>query len=258
MLAGKNLSYRYKNLAVDDISLELNCGEIYSIIGPNGSGKSTLVKLLCGLLKPYQGSIYFNKQSLNSINRRELARKIGYVAQEMRVAFPITAMEFVLQGRYAHTGMMGFERDEDLAIANEALTLTDTLAFATRNINELSGGERQRVFLARALAQAPQILILDEPTSNLDIAHQVSTFALLHRLTRERNIGVLVITHELNLAAEYSDKVLLLKTGKMIACGPPKVVMTQEIMQAVFETDLFIDQHPQSGAPRITIAVKKI
>jgi ABC-type cobalamin/Fe3+-siderophores transport system ATPase subunit len=174
------------------------------------------------------------------------------------VQFPLTALEFVLQGRFAYGRGFGFEQADDLAAARAALALTDTEEFQDRELNALSGGERQRVFLARALAQQARWLLLDEPTSNLDISHQVAALALLRRLTREQQLGVLLITHELNLAAEFADRVLLLKAGRAIRFGPVAEVMQQQPLEEVFDTSLIVDRNPESGAPRVTINTFKL
>jgi iron complex transport system ATP-binding protein len=257
MLRAESLHFNYDKPVVEDISLQIAPGELLSVIGPNGSGKSTLVRLLAGMLRPASGKVFVGDSLLESLTRKELARQIGYVAQETRVQFPMSALEFVLQGRFAHGRAIGFEGSEDLAAAREAMEMTDTASFMDRQLNALSGGERQRVFLARALAQQPRIMLLDEPTSNLDIAHQVSTFLLLNRLTKERAVSVLFITHELNLAAEFADRILLIKEGKRVSCGTPHEVFQPEMLERVFETRLIVDKNPESGAPRVTVSVTK-
>ncbi|MEW6732192.1 MAG: ABC transporter ATP-binding protein [Acidobacteriota bacterium] len=253
MLQAQGLYFNYQRPVIEDVSLRLTAGEMLAVIGPNGSGKSTLVRLLAGLLTPAAGTVLFNEQLLTMWPRRELARQIAYVAQESRVQFPLVVFEFVLQGRFAHGRGLGFESEDDLAAAREALVLTHTAEFADRQLNALSGGERQRVFLARALAQQPKLLLLDEPTSNLDISHQVATLTLLTRLTRERGLAVLLITHELNLAAEFANRIMLLKAGRVAGCGSPSEVFQRELLEEVFETSLMVDRNPISGAPRVNV-----
>ncbi|KAF0248432.1 MAG: iron complex transport system ATP-binding protein [bacterium] len=253
MLKAENLYFSYKNPVIEDVSLTIEQGSLGVLIGPNGSGKSTLMKMLAKLLIPNKGKIFLANQLLKNISQRQLAQQIGYVAQETKIEFPLSAFEFVLQGRFAYGQGFGFEQDKDLQLAHKIMQLTATDSFVERRINALSGGERQRVFLARALAQEPKLLLLDEPTANLDISHQVATFKLLRELTRQQNLTVLLITHELNLAAEFADKILLLKKGRVFSQGSPKQVLVQSVLESVFETHLLIDNNPKSGAPRVTI-----
>lgn len=253
MLKAENLWFSYKNPVIEDVSITIEEGSLAVLIGPNGSGKSTLMKMLAKLLTPNKGKIFLANNLLKNISRRDLAQQIGYVAQETKIEFPLSSFEFVLQGRFAYGRSFGFEQDKDLEFAHKAMQLTATNSFAERQINALSGGERQRVFLARALAQEPKLLLLDEPTASLDISHQVTTFKLLKELTHKQNLTVLLITHDLNLAAEFADKILLLKKGKIFSQGSPKHVLVQSTLESVFETQLLIDNNPRSGAPRVTI-----
>lgn len=253
MLQATDLYFSYKEPIIKRVSLELAAGELLVILGPNGAGKSTLVRLLAGLLSPQQGTIQLATRPLNSYSRREIARYIGYVAQETKVEFPLTALEFVLQSRFSHSAGWGFEQPQDLEIAQQAMNLTDTFPFSNRPINALSGGERQRVFLARALAQQPKLLILDEPTANLDIAHQVATVKLLRKLAQEQQLAILLITHELNLAAQVASRILLMQSGEVVICDTPTKVLQKEILERVFQIPLLIDQHPKSGLPRVTV-----
>ena len=224
-----------------------------AVLGPNGSGKSTLLKTIVGILSPSSGSVLVDDRDLATVSRREAARLIGYVAQESTVRFPLTAMEFVLQGRFAQGRLVGFESDEDEREANRAMELTETSPFASRVVNELSGGERQRVMLARALASRPKLLVLDEPVANLDISHQVKMLDLVSRLVTDEEMSAVVVTHELNLAAEFATEVLLLKAGEAIAFGNPPGVLSEERLRSVFSTDLIVDVNPRSGAPRVTL-----
>jgi len=177
---------------------------------------------------------------------------MALVAQSGELRFPLTALEYVLTGRFAHVDSLGFDTPRDVEIALNALRDTDAIQFAERRFNEISSGERQRVVLARALAQEPRLLLLDEPTANADIAHQISLLGFVRDLTREKKLGALVVTHEINLAAEYADRVALLKRGKLLACGDAQEVMTDQLLSQLFETALFVDEHPHSGRPRVT------
>ena len=177
---------------------------------------------------------------------------IGYVPQESVVRFPLTAMEYALQGRFAQGRLIGFESDEDLHAANWAMELTETTVFAARRMQELSGGERQRVMLARALAARPRLLVLDEPVANLDISHQIKILELVKSLTASGDMSAIVVTHELNLAAEFASRVLLLVEGQVYAHGAPSEVMTEVRLHRVFDANVLVDQNPLTGAPRVT------
>ena len=198
---------------LNGISLAIDRGEIAGIIGPNGSGKTTLLKLLSKVLKQESGSIRLMGRDLASMKHKEIARIVGVVPQGTSIAFSFTVREVVLMGRSPHLGILQMEQEADLKIADNAMGLTDTLELADRNIDELSGGECQRVIIARALAQEPKIMLLDEPTSYLDINHQLEIFDLIKRLNKERDLTVVIVSHDLNMAAEYCDRLILLKDG---------------------------------------------
>jgi iron complex transport system ATP-binding protein len=253
MLEVRDITFEYAAAVLKGISFNVKGGELLAVLGPNGAGKSTLLKIIIGLLAPASGRVLIEGQNLKTMSRKAAARLIGYVAQETHLRFPLTAMEFVLQGRFAQGRLIGFESDEDLREARRAMEMTETFQFACRLVGELSGGERQRVTLARALASRPRLLVLDEPVANLDISHQVKLLELTRRLTAEEGIAAIVVTHELNLAAEFATRTLLLKSGEMQACGNPREVLTEENLCSVFDTNLFVDVNPISKAPRITI-----
>jgi iron complex transport system ATP-binding protein len=253
MLELSNIEFSYSSPILRNVSVGVGAGELLAVLGPNGSGKSTLLKLLVGILEPDAGVIEVSGRRLDELSRREAARLIGYVPQESSTRFPLTTLEFVLQGRFAHGRMIGFESEDDAREAARAMELTETLEFVSRKMSELSGGERQRVMLARAIAARPLLLVLDEPVANLDVSHQVKVLELVKRLTVERGLAAVVVTHELNLAAEFASRVLLLKSGAPIAFGTPDEVMTPEKLEKVFETDLLVDRNPVTGAPRITL-----
>jgi len=236
---------------ISGVSLEIHAGEMVALLGPNGSGKSTLLSLAIGALKPDRGEVLFDNQPLAGFSRREVAQRMAMVALQGDIRFPMTALEYVLTGRFAYTNAFGFDSPRDVEIAMQSLSDTDAAQFANRRFNQLSSGERQRVALARALAQQPRLLLLDEPTANADIAHQLSLLDLVQELTRERSLGALIVTHEINLAAEFADRVALIKDGRLAACGVTRDVITAELLSGLFETPLFVDRHPQSGAPRV-------
>ena len=254
MLEVRDIRFEYSAPVLKGVSFDAGEGELFAVIGPNGSGKSTLLKIILGFVKPSTGNVKLGGRDVSSLSRREAARLIGYVAQESSIRFPLTAMEFVLQGRFAQGRLLGFESKHDLREASRAMEMTETNQFAGRLISELSGGERQRVMVARALASQPRLLVFDEPVANLDIAHQVKILELVRRLADQERMSAIIVTHELNLAAEFATQVLMLRTGVAIACGPPGAVMNEENLRALFDADLIVDTSPTSGAPRITIA----
>ncbi|HZS44489.1 MAG TPA: ABC transporter ATP-binding protein [Blastocatellia bacterium] len=256
MLSVDHVSFSYDKAVLCDISFNVRAGELLVVLGPNGSGKSTLLHLLNGELKPDPGTVTFEGKSLDQFSRREIAQRISYVPQESTIRFPLTVTEFILQGRFAHIRGLGFESEGDLEAGREAMRLTSTEDFADRRINEISGGERQRVLLARALAQNARLLLLDELTANLDISFQVSMLEMVKRLTNSRKIAAVVVTHELNLAAEFADSVLLLQKGELVGLGEPRDVLTEQRLQSLFRTKLMVDQNPLSGAPRITFSAQ--
>jgi iron complex transport system ATP-binding protein len=256
MLEVSDIRFSYAGPVLKGLTLAVRDGELLALLGPNGAGKSTLVKLIVGILRPASGQLLLDGRDLRAMSRREAARLIGYVAQESVVMFPLTAMEYVLQGRFAQGRLIGFESDEDLCEAQRVMELTETADFAGRLVQELSGGERQRVMLARALVARPRLLVLDEPVANLDIAHQVKMLELVKRLIDDGGMSAIVVTHELNLAAEFATSVLLMKSGEVTAHGPPREVMTESHLREVFNAPLAVDANPASGAPRITIVVR--
>ncbi len=255
MLEARDITICYGTReAVAGVSLRADPGRIVAIIGPNGAGKSTLMRALNGALSPARGEILLDGRPLGSYPRRAVSRRIAVVAQESELRFPVTVMDFVLGGRYARsgTGAWGWETERDVAVAREALRETSLKDYGSRLISELSGGERQRVVLARALATEAPILLLDEPTANLDLAHQAAMLALVRKRGDRKETASVVVTHDVNLAAEFADRVLLLKEGRMLASGPPRDVLTPEILHEVFDIRVLVDAHPISGAPRIT------
>ena len=258
LLQLENVSFQYDQEILTQINLDVRAGEILALLGPNGAGKSTLLNVAAGKLKPQTGVVRLQDKNLSDFSRREIAKHVALVAQASELHFPLTVLEYVLAGRFAHTSNIGFDSPADIEIALQALAATDATQFAARLFNQLSSGEKQRVVLARALAQQPQLLLLDEPTANLDVAHQITLLDLVQRLTREQQIGVLIVTHEINLAAEYADRVALLKQGKILACGTVEAVLTSENLRAVFDAELAVHKHPQSNKPMITMIGKTL
>lgn len=256
MLEASHLSINYgKRHAVVDVSLRVAAGQMTMIIGANGAGKSSLLRALNGTIQPAKGEVRLDGKPLKSYPRRAVGRRVAVVAQESELAFPVSVLEYVLGGRYAWSGgIWGWESKRDLEIAAEVLHETELESFSERLMNELSGGERQRAVLARALATTAGILLLDEPTANLDLAHQASMLRLVRTRCDKSGSGAVIVTHDINLAAEFADSVVLLKNGMMVAAGDPHEVLTEELLGNVLDIKVLVDVHPISGAPRITPA----
>lgn len=229
-------------------------GAFLGIIGPNGSGKTTLLKVMNGLLRPQAGEVRLCGRSLEGMRRRDVAGVIAVVPQEGAVPLTFSVEEMVLMGRTPHLGRFGFEGKADFRIAREAMDRTGVLDLARRPYDALSGGERQRVLIARALAQEPRLILLDEPTAHLDIRHQAGIFDLMKDLNRRRGLTVVAVTHDINLAALYSDEVLLLADGRLHGAGPPGAVVTEANIRRVYRTAVHVDFHPETGLPRVTPA----
>lgn len=242
--------------AIDELTVNVGRGELYAVIGPNGSGKSTLARLLLGVLRPDAGRATFDGRDASAWDRRALAQRIGVVPQGEEVVFPMTVRELVLMGRYPHLGAWRRESAADLEAVERALAGCDVAALADRVVTQLSGGERQRARIARALAQEPGTLVLDEPTAALDIAHEMSIFELLARLRTERAVTVLLVTHNINLAARYADRMLLLERGRAVAEGTPAEVVTRARIERSYHWPVNVFPHagpgPDAGAPQVT------
>lgn len=244
---GLSFSYPGQEMpAVRDVSLRIRPGACTAVLGPNGCGKSTLLRLLLGVITPDAGEVRFLDRPVADWSRAELARRVGVVPQSEEMPFPLRVRELVAMGRYPHLGPWRAEREADRHAVAEALRLCDVEAFANRPVATLSGGERQRVRIARALAQEPSVLALDEPTIALDVRHEMEIFELLHRLGAA-GVTVLVITHNLNLAARYADRLLLLDEGRVAAEGDPPEVLRRELLERVYRWPMEIVSH--DGVP---------
>lgn len=229
------------------VSLDVPRGDILGIVGPNGAGKSTLLKLMGGLLTPVDGDVLLGGTPLRRIPDRERAKTIAFVHQENAVPFSYRAIEIVLMGRAPHLPAFGFESTSDVRIAEEALARTDCARFADRPIGALSGGERQRVFVARALAQGSELLLLDEPTAFLDIRHQIELHRVLKELHRDRGTTIVAAMHDLNLAAAFCRRIALLREGRLVAVGTPQEMLTAERIRDVFGAEVAVGQDARSG-----------
>ncbi len=237
----KNLSFAYRprDILLKDISFEVMPGAFLSIVGPNGAGKTTLLNLLCGLLKPQAGSIKIGAVHIKSYSIKKLAQKVAVVRQEFVPVFDFTATEIVSMARAPYLGTFGFESRDDKKIVDDALEMTETIQFASRPLAQLSGGERQRVFIARALAADSPILLLDEPTNFLDLKHQVGIYDLLKVAQFEKDKTIVAVTHDINLAAQYCDKTLLLGTNGNYSYGCPEDIFSTEQIERVFGVSTF-------------------
>jgi iron complex transport system ATP-binding protein len=254
MLEVREICVRYggRNI-LDDVSFLLGEGKIIALLGPNGAGKTTLLKTVNGSVTPeFGGGSFIDALEVKFMSRREIAGRIAVVAQENETNFPITALEFVLSGRFVHVGAFGWESEADVAFAKTALIDCDLAGYEARLMNELSGGERQRVVLARALATGARILLLDEPTANLDLAHQAMMFRLVRERCLQGGCSAIVITHDLNLAAEFADEIILLIDGRIAAKGTPEEVLTAGNVSDVFGVDVLLDKNPASRKLRVT------
>ena len=234
---------------LENVNLKIKCGEILGIIGPNGAGKSTLIRTLSRFLPPLCGQIYLDGKGLNSLSQRELSRLIAVVPQNAIIPELFSAMDLVLMGRTPHLGLFSHEGEKDLEITRRVMQLTDTLHPANRIIKELSGGEKQRLLLARALAQEPKILLLDEPVANLDINHQVETLNLLRGLAHEQGLAVIIALHDLNLAVQYCDRLAILHNHRIQYEGKPETVVSAEVIREIFGAEVLIVPHPLNNLP---------
>ncbi len=255
----EDIRFRYRReWILKDLSFSTHQGEFFGIIGPNGSGKTTLLKIVGGILHPEGGSVRIGKTDIREMKRIDFAKIVAMVPQDSPMIFPFTVHEVVLMGRAPHLGRLMFERKSDFAVSQKAMELTDTLSLAERNMNELSGGERQRVLIARALAQEPGIILLDESTAHLDIKHQVALFDLIRELNRNEGLTVIAVTHDINLASLFCDRIMLLKEGCIHSIGRPDEVITESNIKEVYETDVMVDCNPQTGLPRVTLLANSL
>ena len=267
----ERLSFRYYTMegrerkwTLDHLSFHVDAGEILGIVGPNGSGKSSLLKILSGLLPVGEGDVLLAGLSLQKRSQADIARLVAVVPQEYVQVFPFTVVETVLMGRFPHRTArwwsmgIGDETANDLACAHQAMVDTDVVSLADRLVSDLSGGERQRVMIARALAQEPKILLLDEPTAFLDINHQIEVCSLITRLRAERRLTVVLVSHDLNVASQYCDRVLMLKEGGLCRIGSPEETIRPDVLRMVYGCDVVVDAHPQTGRPRVTMPMSTV
>ncbi|MCX5687164.1 MAG: ABC transporter ATP-binding protein [Candidatus Omnitrophica bacterium] len=257
MLKFKNISSGYNNIKVlKDISFDIAKGDFTGIIGPNGSGKTTLLRAATKIIKPFKGEIFLEEKNLANMPLKELATVMAVVPQNTAFMFPFRVIDVVLMGRTPYVKRFGFESRKDLKIVLEALEFVDALHLKDRFIDELSGGERQRVIIAKAIAQEPRILLLDEPTTHLDISHQVQIFDLLRRMNKESGLTIVSILHDLNLASDYCDKLILLNNGTIKSKGAPSEVLDYKTIEEVYKTVVIVKENPLTLRPHIFLVKK--
>ena len=258
VITARELAYSYGDLHVlQDVSFSVRQGDFFVIIGPNGSGKTTLLKCISGILRPRAGSLDILGAPIEKYSRKSLARSIALVPQTAPVDFPFTATEVVLMGRAPHLGILGVEHRQDIDMARQAMEFTGVDSLAHRKLDQLSGGERQRVMIARAICQEPKIILLDEPTASLDLAHQVRIMDLMEALRGERKVTIVMVSHDINLAALYGNRLMLLKQGRILSLGSPSEVLTFQTLEAAYGCPLLVDKSPLGDFQRVTLVPRK-
>ena len=258
LLKINNLSGGYhKETIIKNISLEIDKGDFMGIIGPNGSGKTTLLRLMSRVLIPQKGNIALEGKNIAHMELKEFAQLIAFVPQDTLITFPFTVWEIVLMGRIPHLKRLQLETKKDFSIVENSLVITDALYLKEKRIDELSSGERQRVIIARALAQEPLLLFLDEPTSHLDIGHQVQILDLLKRLNRQNNLTIVMVLHDLNLASEYCNRIVLLNEGRIFKEGSPSDVLTYQNIEAVYKTVVIVNSNPINSKPYVLLVSRE-
>ncbi len=255
-LEAKNITFSYNTTAIiKDITLSLEQGEFLGIIGPNGAGKSTMLRILCGILEPQSGNVLILNKNIRDIDRKNRAQKISFVPQETHFALNFLVEDVVLLGRYPYLSPFQREQREDIEAVEHALAYANVMEFRKRPINSLSSGERQRVVLARALVQQPEILLLDEPTSHLDLHHQYAIMELLRKLNAER-LSIITVNHDLNLASLYCQRLVLMHEGTIFSEGSPQSLINGKTLKQVYKTDVKIIKHPLKDVPQIFLNPK--
>lgn len=243
--------YRPQSPVLRGVSFAAKAGKFLCILGPNGSGKTTLLRCMLGQFRPSGGQLLLDGKELARHSRRELARLMSYVPQIPQSTFAFSVQELVLMGRFAHTGVLGLAGEQDLAIARLAMQMTQTLEFADRTLEELSGGEAQCVMIARALAQQPSVMLLDEPTSHLDIKNQLMIYKMMQRLAHDWGMAVICVSHDINMAAHFADELLLMRLGKVLANGAPMDVIQQETLQRLYDVQIDLIATADDSVPLV-------
>lgn len=243
---------------VNGMNFSVRQGEIFGVIGPNGSGKSSLLKVLAKLAEPQEGTVRLFRKRMDALSRDAIARQVAYMPQDLSSDFAFTALDMVLMGRFPYRqrskwSLLGWEQRSDHLVVQQAMEQADVTHLADREMGTLSAGERQRVLLARALAQEPSVLLLDEPTAHLDLQHQLDLCRILKRVHAQHGMTVLLVSHDINLASQYCDRVLIMKEGCRMYLGSPLDVITQPNLKEVYGCQVLIDAHPETGLPRVSL-----
>ncbi len=254
-----SLDHGYEeNKVLRNLSFSVAKGGFFIVIGPNGSGKTTLLKVVSGIEKPEKGSLRILGKPVERYSRKSLARTVAFVPQMAAVDFPFTAGEVVAMGRSPHKGLLGLDDARDREVAAQSMEFTGVEHLANRKLDKLSGGEQQRVFIARAICQEPEVILLDEPTAALDLAHQVRVMDLMERLQKEKGVTIVMVSHDINLACMYAQTLLLLKDGEVVSIGSPEKVLTFDTLEKAYGCTLLVDRSPLGDFPRVTPVPKRI
>lgn len=239
LMAAENISFTYEtSLVFKDLSVSVQKQDFIGLIGPNGSGKSTLLKIMGGVLKADSGSILFKNSSVSKINKKLFAQSVSWVPQEHPMVFPFKVSEIIMMGRHPYLSAFSFESKEDYDITRRAMETTMTSQFADRYFNEISGGEKQRVMIASALAQNPEMMLLDEPTSALDLKYQIQILNILKNLNANHDMTLVIAMHDLNLASQFCNRLILLNEGKIVRDGTPEQVLEKNVLEQVYGIDI--------------------
>jgi len=250
---GLRFEYRPGRPVLRGVDFEAQAGRLVCVLGPNGSGKTTMLRCLLGSLEATGGQIILDGLPLRRHSQRELARLMAYVPQFPQSAFAYSVQEIVLMGRLAHLGVMGLAGEHDLAVARQAMIMTDTLEFARRTLDELSGGEAQCVMIARALAQQPSVMLLDEPTSHLDVRNQLTIHRMMGRLAHDWGMAVVCVSHDVNMAARFADELVLMRRGEVIARGSPAQVVAKDVLERVYDVAVDLVNVPGENVPVVLV-----
>ena len=255
MISVENIDAGYGGeMIINNVSMDIEKGKFIGLVGPNGSGKTTLLRVISAMLKPASGKVLLNDKNIHNIKKRELAKTMAVLPQDSNLPLPFTVRQIVLMGRFPYLPATGRETQKDFDIADNAMKMADVAHLSDRAITELSGGERQRTLIAMCIAQQPKILLLDEPTSHLDIGHQISVFDLIKKLNEQAEMTVIAVLHDLNLAAEYCHKIMVMSDGKITASGKPEEVLTSKIIREVFDANVMTVTNPTSQKPHIILS----
>lgn len=250
----ESLAYRYENeYALNNISFSIDRGEVVSIIGPNGSGKSTLLKIINNIYSAKEGQVYIKNRKIGSYKTKELSKILSYVPQNTIIDYDFSVYEIVLMGRYPYKNRFEKENEEDHRIVKESMELTNTYYLKDRSIRDISGGERQRVLIAKAIAQKTDIILLDEPTSQLDINHEIEIFKLIKRLNEEEGKTIIMAIHDIDLSSRFSNKIVILKSGRLYKVGKPEEVIVKKYIEEVYKTNVEIDKNKYLDYLELTV-----